>query len=165
MIFWSREAYDIARKVTSNHELHADLVHHLYIRMHRFNFKNEDVPAIFARFAFNEWNWQRSEFWRTYRSNTDEINDMADEFHSPSNNEFSDCLDAYLHSNEGDEFIKEITKMHLCGMTFRDIKELTGISLDTIHKTIKQFKNDLHHYCRGNGTGVDVIQPTKHEAV
>lgn len=75
-------------------------------------------------------------------------------------NEFSDCLDTYLHSNDGDPFIKEITKMHLCGMTFRDIKELTGISLDTIHKTIKQFKNDLFNYCGGDGARVDVVQTT-----
>jgi hypothetical protein len=66
-------------------------------------------------------------------------------------------LDAYLHSNHGDPFIKEITKMHLCGMTFRDIKELTGISLDTIHKTIKQFKNDLHDYSGGDCKGVNVL--------
>lgn len=165
MKFWSREAYDIARKVTSNHELHADLVSHVFILMNRFNFKDEDIPAIFARFAFNQWNWQRSEFWRLYRSDGEIINDLIDSNDSPSNNEFSDCLDAYLHSNEGDPFIKEITKMHLCGMTFRDIKELTGISLDTIHKTIKQFKNDLHSYCGGNGTGVDVVRPSEHQTI
>jgi hypothetical protein len=82
---------------------------------------------------------------------------VIDSHDSPSNNEFSEILDAYLHSNHGDPFIKEITKMHLCGMTFRDIKELTGISLDTIHKTIKQFKNDLHDYSGGDCKGVNVL--------
>lgn len=157
MEFWKHEAYQIARKITSNHELHADLVGHVFILMHRFDFHVSDIPAVFARFAFNQWTWQRSEFWRLYRSDGEAINDVIDSHDSPSNNEFSEILDAYLHSNHGDPFIKEITKMHLCGMTFRDIKELTGISLDTIHKTIKQFKNDLHDYSGSNRKGVDVL--------
>jgi hypothetical protein len=157
MEFWKHEAYQIARKITSNHELQGDLVGHVFILMNRFDFHVSDIPAVFARFAYNQWNWQRSEFWRLYRSDGEAINDVIDSHDSPSNNEFSEMLDAYLHSNDGDPFIKEITKMHLCGMTFRDIKELTGISLDTIHKTIKQFKNDLHDYCGGNCKGVDVL--------
>jgi uncharacterized protein YerC len=40
----------------------------------------------------------------------------------------------------------EITKMHLMGMTYREIRNETGISLDTIHLAIKQFKHDLSDY-------------------
>ena len=36
--------------------------------------------------------------------------------------------------------------MHLMGMTYREIRNETGISLDTIHLAIKQFKNDLSDY-------------------
>jgi uncharacterized protein YerC len=32
------------------------------------------------------------------------------------------------------------------GMTYREIRTLTGISLDTIHLAIKQFKYDLSDY-------------------
>jgi hypothetical protein len=157
MEFWKDEAYQIARKITSNHELSGDLVGHVFILMYRFDFNLSDIPAVFARFAFNQWNWQRSEFWRLYRSDGEGINDVIDSNDSPSINEFSEILDAYLHSNDGDPFIKEITKMHLCGMTFREIRNNTGISLDTIHKAIKQFKNDLHDYSRGDCKGVDVL--------
>jgi len=47
-------------------------------------------------------------------------------------------------------FIKEVTKMHLYGMTYREIKENTGLGLDTIHKTIKKFKYDLYNYSGGD---------------
>jgi transposase len=51
-----------------------------------------------------------------------------------------------MHQSPTDDqelFTKEITKMHLMGMTYREIRNETGISLDTIHLAIKQFKNDL----------------------
>lgn len=146
MEFWKAEAYEISKKITSNNELHGDLVSHVFILMHRFNFPESDIPAVFARFAYNQWNWQKSEFWRLYRSEGETMNDLVDTTEKPSENKYSEILDAYLHSNDGDDFIKEITKMHLCGMTFREIRDLTGISLDTIHKAIKQFKNDLFYY-------------------
>ena len=41
-------------------------------------------------------------------------------------------------------FAKRITKMHLYGMTYRDIKAETNLPLRVIHGAIKQFKNDLH---------------------
>lgn len=160
MEFWKHEAYQIARKITSDHELHSDLVSHVFVLMHRFDFNDSDLPAIFARFAWNQWTWQRSEFWRLYKSTSEPLFDVVDSNDSPTRNEYSETLANYLDlipENEQERFIKEITKMHLCGMTFRDIKELTGISLDTIHKTIKQFKNDLHDYCGGDCKGVDVL--------
>ena len=160
MEFWKHEAYQIARKITSDHELHSDLVSHVFILMYRFDFNDSDLPAIFARFAWNQWTWQRSEFWRLYKSTSEPLFDVVDSNDSPTRNEYSETLANYLDlipENEQERFIKEITKMHLCGMTFRDIKELTGISLDTIHKTIKQFKNDLHDYCGGDCKGVDVL--------
>ena len=40
--------------------------------------------------------------------------------------------------------------MHLYGMTYREIKENTGLGLDTIHKTIKKFKYDLYNYSGGD---------------
>jgi DNA-directed RNA polymerase specialized sigma24 family protein len=160
MKFWEHDAYQIARKITSNHELSGDLVGHVFILMHRFNFNDADIPAIFSRFAWNQWTWKRSEFWRLYRSDGDAINDVVDVNESPSENKFSEKLAEFLEqsgSTDQENFIKEITKMHLCGMTFREIKELTGISLDTIHKTIKQFKNDLHDYCGRDCAGVHDI--------
>jgi uncharacterized protein YerC len=60
-----------------------------------------------------------------------------------------ELLDDYLHQSPEDDqkmFTKEITKMHLMGMTYREIRTLTGISLDTIHLAIKQFKYDLSDY-------------------
>lgn len=60
-----------------------------------------------------------------------------------------ELLDDYLHQSPEDDqkmFTKEITKMHLMGMTYREIRTLTGISLDTIHLAIKQFKHDLSDY-------------------
>ena len=31
-------------------------------------------------------------------------------------------------------------------MTYREIKKLTGISLDTIHLAVKKFKDDLYNF-------------------
>jgi len=68
---------------------------------------------------------------------------------------YQQILDEFMDDNsENDQilFCKEITKMHLCGMTYREIRSLTGISLDTIHKAIKKFKNDLNNFACLNWT-------------
>jgi transposase len=59
-------------------------------------------------------------------------------------------------------FIKEITKMHLYGMTYREIKKNTGLGLDTIHKTIKKFKYDLYNYRNGDGEGAPDLEPSEY---
>jgi hypothetical protein len=61
--------------------------------------------------------------------------------------QYQQILDAYLEQspdNDEELFCKEITKMRLMGMTYREIKGLTGINLDTINKAINKFKYDLH---------------------
>jgi transposase len=59
-------------------------------------------------------------------------------------------------------FIKEVTKMHLYGMTYREIKENTGLGLDTIHKTIKKFKHDLYFYSGGDCSELAKLPVAEH---
>jgi hypothetical protein len=51
-------------------------------------------------------------------------------------------------------FCKELTKMHLYGMTYRDIKAETNLSLRVIHGAINQFKNDLYSIHTGESRDI-----------
>jgi DNA invertase Pin-like site-specific DNA recombinase len=73
--------------------------------------------------------------------------DKMQEDHVYNETQYQQILDAYLEQspdNDEELFCKEITKMRLMGMTYREIKGLTGINLDTINKAINKFKYDLH---------------------
>ena len=62
--------------------------------------------------------------------------------------EYQEYLREFMEKESQDDqelFIKEVTRMHLYGMTFRDIRNHTGLSLRVIHSAIKQFKYEL--YC------------------
>lgn len=161
MNFWKRDAYRIAEKITSNDSLSCDLVAHVYIILYRYDIPESDIPAMFSRIAWNQWTWQKSEFWKLYKTSFEELGDVAeiqdDVIESNYRKVLRDLLDGESE-NEQDLFKKEITKMHLCGMTFREIRHNTGISLDTIHRAIKQFKNDLFLHFSSNGTGIDDVQ-------
>jgi DNA-directed RNA polymerase specialized sigma24 family protein len=150
MNFWEREAYDIAKRVTGGNPLYRDLVSHIYLLLYKYELDEESLPRMFARFCWNQYNWRDSEFNKQFRFPGVELFDQAkpndDEL---PESEFKILLENYLEklpSNDQELFIKEVTKMHLYGMTYREIKDNTGLSLDTIHKTIKQFKYDLFIY-------------------
>jgi len=74
--------------------------------------------------------------------------------------EYQEYLREYMERESTDDqelFIKEVTRMHLYGMTYRDIRSQTGLSLRVIHSAIKQFKYDLsnnhpdvHWVCQGS---------------
>jgi len=146
--FWKREAYVIAEKVTGGNPIYRDLVSHVYLLVYELNIPAIDLPRVFARYAYNQYNWRDSQFNKQYRLN-DPLPELYDkesdqEYHET---EAQLLLDSYMHQSPTDDqelFTKEITKMHLMGMTYREIRNETGISLDTIHLAIKQFKNDLH---------------------
>jgi DNA-directed RNA polymerase specialized sigma24 family protein len=124
--FWNAEAYIIANKITGGNPISKDLVSHVYLLVFELSIQSEDLPRVFARYAYN----LKSE----------------DEYEV---SEAQRLLDDYLHQSPSDDqklFTMEITKMHLMGMTYREIRNETGISLDTIHLAIKQFKNDLSDY-------------------
>jgi len=146
--FWEKEAYLIASKITGGNPISSDLVSHVYLLVHELGITSEDLPRVFARYAYNQYNWRDSTFNKHFRLN-DPLPDLYDketdqDYHET---EMQKLLDAYMDKSPCDDqelFTKEITKMHLMGMTYREIRNETGISLDTIHLAIKQFKNDLH---------------------
>lgn len=150
MEFWKKEAYLIASKITGGNPISSDLVSHVYLLVHELGITSEDLPRVFARYAYNQYNWRDSTFNKHFRLN-DPLPDLYDketdqDYHET---EMQKLLDAYMDKSPCDDqelFTKEITKMHLMGMTYRDIRTLTGISLDTIHLAIKQFKYDLSDY-------------------
>lgn len=167
-MFWSREAYEISKKITANNELHVDLVSHVFLLLHQLNISEDELPRTFAKFAYNQWNWQQSEFNRMYQRGIINI-ELPDSFTSKSDEDFSeyeDLLIQYIEMAPKDDnelFCKEIAKMHLYGMTYRDIRNETDLSLQTIHQAIKQFKHDLYYFynhtaINRTGKSVDDVQ-------
>jgi DNA-directed RNA polymerase specialized sigma24 family protein len=149
--FWKKEAYIIASKITGGNPISSDLVSHVYLLVHELSIRQEDLPRVFARYAYNQYNWRDSTFNKLFKTH-DELPDMDSRQSDDESYEVTkaqELLDDYLHQSPEDDqkmFTKEITKMHLMGMTYREIRTLTGISLDTIHLAIKQFKYDLSDY-------------------
>lgn len=149
MEFWKKEAYIIAHKITGGNNLHHDLVPHVYLLLSKLDIKQQDLPRVFARWAYNQYNWKESKFNQLYRSSVPipEGFDKMQEDNVYNETQYQQILDAYLEQspdNDEELFCKEITKMRLMGMTYREIKGLTGINLDTINKAINKFKYDLH---------------------
>lgn len=149
MQFWNTEAYIIANKITGGNPISKDLVSHVYLLVFELSINSEDLPRVFARYAYNQYNWRDSSFNKLFKSHEElpELNLKSEDEYEVS--EAQKLLDEYLHQSPSDDqklFTMEITKMHLMGMTYREIRNETGISLDTIHLAIKQFKNDLSDY-------------------
>lgn len=149
-MFWNREAYNIALKITGGSELYRDLVSDVFIILSQYNISDADLPKTFARFAYNQWKWPGSEFNKKFNPPIRLIpyeSDVASKETDEDISEYQQYLDSYMEKSPEDDqelFCKEITKMHLYGMTYRDIKAETNLPLRVIHGAIKQFKNDLH---------------------
>ncbi len=149
-MFWDREAYNIALKITGGSDLHRDLVSDVFIILSHYNISDADLPKTFARFAYNQWKWPGSEFNKKFNPPIRLIpyeSDVASKETDEDISEYQQYLDSYMErspENDQEMFCKEITKMHLYGMTYRDIKAETNLPLRVIHGAIKQFKNDLH---------------------
>ena len=152
-MFWEKDAYAIAKKLTNNHELHRDLVSFVFILLHKYELESNVLPKMFARFAWNQWNWKESAFNKEMRFPSNELGEIIQDESEDVPNKYQELIHSFLNSMPKDDqelFIKEVTKMHLYGMTYREIKENTGLGLDTIHKTIKKFKYDLYNYSGGD---------------
>jgi len=164
-MFWEKDAYEIAKKITSDDPLHRDLVSHVYLLLHNYELEANVLPKMFARFCWNQYNWPGSEFNRQVRFPSSELFDVANEDDEQDPNEYQELIHNFLNKMPKDDqelFIKEITKMHLYGMTYREIKKNTGLGLDTIHKTIKKFKYDLYNYRNGDGEGAPELEPSEY---
>ena len=164
-MFWEKDAYEIAKKITSNDPLHRDLVSHVYLLLHNYELEANVLPKMFARFCWNQYNWPGSEFNRQFRFPANELFDVPNEDNEQDPNEYQELIHNFLNKMPKDDqelFIKEITKMHLYGMTYREIKKNTGLGLDTIHKAIKKFKYDLYNYRSSNGEGAPDLEPSEY---
>ena len=164
-MFWEKDAYEIAKKITSDDPLHRDLVSHVYLLLHNYELEANVLPKMFARFCWNQYNWPGSEFNRRFRFPANELFDVANEDDEQDPNQYQELIHDFLNKMPKDDqelFIKEITKMHLYGMTYREIKKNTGLGLDTIHKTIKKFKYDLYNYRNGDGEGAPDLEPSEY---
>ena len=151
-MFWEHEAYKIARKITNGSPLYKDLVGHIYLLLYNRNIPEEDLPRTFARFAYNQYKWPGSDWNKQFNTMAHMVSlDYDIPLQSDDDNEeegHQKYLREYMDKESNDDqelFIKEVTRMHLYGMTFRDIKAQTGLSLRVIHSAIKQFKYEL--YC------------------
>jgi len=150
--------------ITGGSDLHKDLVGHIYLLLHDRNIPEEDLPRTFARFAFNQWKWPGSDWNKQFNTMAHMVSlDYDIPLQSDDENEegeYQEYLREYMERESTDDqelFIKEVTRMHLYGMTYRDIRSQTGLSLRVIHSAIKQFKYDLsnnhpdvHWVCQGS---------------
>lgn len=169
-MFWSREAYEISKKITCNNELHVDLVSHVFLLLHQLDISEEELPRTFAKFAYNQWTWTNSQFNILYnrRRLAAEIPEyLVNKEGQEEENEYTSMLIDFIEMPPKDDnelFCKEIAKMHLYGMTYRDIRDETGLSLQNIHQAIKQFKYDLYDFYNHaafnrHSKSVDDVQP------
>jgi DNA-directed RNA polymerase specialized sigma24 family protein len=120
---------------------------------------------MFARFAWNQWNWKESAFNKEMRFPSNELGEMIQDESEDVPNKYQNLINTFLSTRPKDDqelFIKEVTKMHLYGMTYREIRDNTGICLDTIHKTIKKFKYDLYNYSGGDCESAAKLSTTEH---
>lgn len=138
----------IANKVTNGHILTRDLVNHVYLIMHEKQI--DDFSAFFARCAYQQWNWYQSEFNRLYRCEFIELNEeiTPEVYQEHNETKYQKFLRDYLDEQSSDLiewYKKEIAKLFIQGMTYREIQSRTSINLRYISETIKQFKNDVRN--------------------
>ena len=145
--FNSKKPYEIASNITGGHELTNDLVSFVYLIMYDYPKDIEDVTKFFTRLAHNQWNWCDSPFNLLHKPPFCELYDnYPDKNQDTQENEYKRFLRDYLEepTNEITEWYKkEIAKLFLQGMTYREIQSGTKINLRYISETIKQFKNDV----------------------
>jgi len=97
--FWKTEAYIIANKITGGNPISRDLVSHVYLLVCELNIKQEDLPRVFARYAYNQYKWRDSTFNKQYKLHEEllDINIQSeDEYHVT---EAQQLLDTYLHES------------------------------------------------------------------
>lgn len=163
-MFWNKDAYVIAKKITKNDQLHRDLVSHVFILLEKYELEANVLPKMFARFAWNQWHWKESSFNKEMRFPQSELFDIVQDDTDDVPNQYQELMNSFINKipkNDQELFIKEVTKMHLYGMTYREIRDNTGLHLETIHKAIKKFKYDLHNYRGGDCTVIDVVRTSE----
>lgn len=158
MGFWEKEAYEIAKKITADRDIHRDLVAFIYILLHDKQIKPISMPAVFARYAYQQYNWPQSKFNKLYVNYSVDISQINyDKIHEEyRESKYGGLLDEYFDEqtdNEQEFFCKEIAKLVFQSMTYREIAALTGINTKIICTSIKQFKHDFRNFC-SNRSGV-----------
>jgi Trp operon repressor len=152
MNFWNKQAYDIAKRITSDRDIHRDLVSFIYILLHDRNIVSISLPATFARYAYQQYNWKNSEFNKLYVSFDRDISEINIEkiCEDYEESHYGNMLDEYFEqksSNDAEFFCKEIAKLVFQSMSYREIQALTGIKISTITKTMQKFKYDFRNFC------------------
>lgn len=166
--FNSGKPFEIASNITGGHELTNDLVNFVYIVMYEYDKPIENYTKFFTRLAHNQWNWCDSEFNKLYKPPFNELDDSVS-FNQEDNeeNEYRKFLRDYLESKPNDItewYKKEIAKLFVQGMTYREIQSGTKINLRYISETIKQFINDVNYnfHSRSIRNGYADSPPTEH---
>lgn len=148
--FNSQKPYEIAGNITGGHELTNDLVSFVYIIMREYKKPIDDCLKFFTRTAHNQWNWSDSEFNRLYNPPFNELNEGLTPYKTQTEeeSEYKRFLRDYLES-PSDEitewYKKEMAKLLIQGMTYREIQSATTINLRYISETIKQFIEDVNN--------------------
>ena len=171
MNFWDNEAYKIAKRITNDRDIHRDLVAFIYILLHDRQINAISLPATFARYAYQQYNWRNSQFNKLYLSYSVDISsiDVQAVVTEYEESHYGNLLDEYFEQKSATDeefFCKEIAKLVFQSMSYREIEALTGIRIKDIFNAIKQFKHDFKHYCQHRDSEVfnDLTTPG-HEAV
>lgn len=144
--FESGQPLIIATKVTNGHKLTGDLINHVYLIMYGRDI--DDLGAFFARCSYQQWNWRYSEFSRLYRMEFIELNEditphIEQEY---SETKYQKFLRDYLEAEPNDLiewYTKNIAKLVLQGVTYRQLQKDAKINKDYITQAIKKFKHDV----------------------
>jgi len=158
--FESQEPYEIAKSITGNNELHGDLVTHVYMIMKRKKIINEKV--FFIGCAHRQWVLPQSEFNKLYRPlryRTVEDYQFKDYDHETCENKYRDFLNEYLEKkpeNLEKWYIRELVKLRMYGMTYRQIEKQAKINRAYVIEAIKQFKNDIINSYNESSNSVNI---------
>ena len=110
-MFWEKDAYAIAKKLTNNHELHRDLVSFVFILLHKYELEANVLPKMFARFAWNQWNWKESAFNKEMRFPSNELGEIIQDESEDVPNKYQNLINSFLSTRPKDDqelFIKEV---------------------------------------------------------
>lgn len=146
--FETNEPYEIAKKITNNHYLSGDLVSFLYEKLIDKE-DIRDIRAIFTSWCYYQWVWSDSAFRNLHRLECEygvqcELTQREEE-ETPEQKLLRDYIEESTNNVE-DWAVKEIVKLRLQGMTFKEIRDKVRITDYTVNKAIEKFKDDFINY-------------------
>jgi DNA-directed RNA polymerase specialized sigma24 family protein len=147
------ELKQVVFNITKNDELTEELFH--FCLMILYNYEEEKINTMifnkhlkffFVTIILNQFRSSTSPFFKTYKSAkisyTDQLKDITDsEGYDHSIDEQYEAVMTEL--SEEHWYTQEIVKMKGSGMSYQEIKNLTGIPRTSLYNTFNKFRNKI----------------------